>query len=180
VQTTWNDAQAFCGWLANKSGRAAGLPTEAQWEYACRAGTTTAYPWGDDPDAGKGWANCADRRLKSLTVNDTQANYYFGWDDGFAFTSPVGSFTPNAFGLCDMLGNAMQWCQDVRGDYDTGAVTDPVQAATAKNGAGRRVVRGGSWVDGLPDCRAAYRFEFKPDYRDECSGFRVAATAGAE
>ena len=69
VQVSWNDAKAFCDWLSKKSGKTVTLPTEAQWEYACRAGTTTAYPWGDNPDDGKGWANCADQSLKKKIPN---------------------------------------------------------------------------------------------------------------
>ena len=69
VQVSWNDAKAFCDWLSKKSGKTVGLPTEAQWEYACRAGTKTAYPWGDNPDDGKGWANCADQSLKKKIPN---------------------------------------------------------------------------------------------------------------
>ena len=170
VQVSWNDAKAFCDWLSKKTGKTVSLPTEAQWEYACRAGTKTAYPWGDDPDGGKGWANCGDQRLKKKLPNAAAAWMFFGWDDGFVFTSPVGSYKANAFGLYDMNGNAWQWCQDRYGDYEKGAATDPTGAATGAS----RVLRGGSWLDLPRFCRAAYRNRHSPGYRHTYRlGFRV-------
>jgi formylglycine-generating enzyme required for sulfatase activity len=172
VQVSWNDAQAFCTWLSKKSGKTVVLPTEAQWEYACRAGTTTVYPWGDNPDDGKGWTNCADQSLKRSpsAPRRTPPHKYFSWDDGFGFTSPVRSFKANNFGLYDMIGNTWQWCSDWYGDYDRGSVTDPKGADTGKG----RVARGGSWDDDPPECRSAYRNGFTPDDRHLNVGFRVA------
>ena len=170
VQVSWNDAKAFCDWLSKKSGKTVGLPTEAQWEYACRAGTTTAYPWGDDPDKGKGWANCADQSLKKRLPNAPADLGLFSWDDGFAFTSPVGSFKANAFGLYDMIGNAWEWCQDRYGDYDEEAAADPTGADTGMN----RVLRGGSWYFVPRGCRSAYRVRLTPGTRLVHIGFRVS------
>jgi formylglycine-generating enzyme required for sulfatase activity len=176
IQVSWNDAQAFCAWLSKKSGKTVVLPTEAQWEYACRAGTKTAYPWGDNPDDGKGWANCADQSLKKKLPNESAIWIvnFFGWDDGYVFTSPVGSFKANAFGLYDMIGNARQWCQDRYGDYEKGAVTDP----TGDTG-GSRVLRGGSWHPYFGHCRSAYRDMSMgtPSSRNDFTGFRVVALA---
>lgn len=168
IQVSWNDARAFCEWLSKKTGRTVRLPTEAQWEYACRAGTKTAYPWGDNPDDGKGWANGADQSLKKKIPN-LQAHTFFSWDDGFAFTSPVGTFKANGFGLYDMTGNVFQWCQDRYGEYETGAVTDPTGADTGVF----RVLRGGSWYGDPLTCRSASRIGDSPDYRNGSGGFRV-------
>jgi formylglycine-generating enzyme required for sulfatase activity len=164
----------FCDWLSKKSGKTVVLPTEAQWEYACRAGTKTAYPWGDNPDDGKGWANAADQSLKKKIPNQKDWSF-FSWDDGFVFTAPVGSFKANAFGLYDMNGNAWQWCQDRYGDYEKGAATDPTGADTG----GFRVLRGGSWSSTPGDCRSASRCMDPPDYRIALNGIRVAVVAGS-
>ena len=174
VFVSWNDVRVFCDWLSKKSGMTVDLPTEAQWEYACRAGTTTAYPWGDNPDDGKGWGNCADQSLSKKLPNTGWQ--YFHWDDGFAFASPVWSFKANAFGLHDMIGNASQWCCDRYGNYGKGAAVDP-------KGADRgvlRVLRGGSFY-GIPaDCRSASRVKDAPEDRGGFFGFRVVAlVAGA-
>jgi formylglycine-generating enzyme len=171
VQVSWNDVQAFCGWLSTKSGKTVVLPTEAQWEYACRAGTTTAYPWGDNPDDGKGWANCADQSLKKRLPNaDLPPTFvFFTWDDGWVFTSPVASFQANAFGLYDMIGNAEQWCQDRDGEYGRGAATDPTGADTGH----RRMLRGGSWNGSTRRCRSADRARADPSTRVWDGGFRV-------
>ena len=177
VHVSWNDAKAFCEWLSKKSGKTIRLPTEAEWEYACRAGTKTAYPWGDNPDDGKGWANCADQALKKKLPNAPAVWKFFSWEDGFVFTSPVGSFKANAFGLYDMIGNAWQWCGDRYGDYEKGAATDP----TGANTGNWRVLRGGSWFYFPPLCRSAYRVNFiTPDFRDRYSGFRVVCVAGVD
>jgi len=175
VQVSWNDAKAFCDWLSKKSGKTVVLPTEAQWEYACRAGTKTAYPWGDNPDDGKGWGNYSDQSLKKKIPNQ-ESGAFFSWDDGFVFTSPVASFKANAFGLYDMNGNACQWCQDRYGDYKKGAVTDPTGADTGS----LRVLRGGSWGDKPRFCRSAYRRGGDPGLRFDGIGFRVAVAAGVD
>lgn len=170
VYVSWNDACAYCAWLSTKTGKTARLPTEAEWEYACRAGTNSAWPWGDLADAGEGWANCADQSLKSRLPKVGNAIQFFNWADGFAFTAPVGRFKPNAFGLYDMIGNAAHWCQDRYGDYGTAAVTDP----TGTDVGLRRIIRGGSWNNFVPlNCRSAARCNFPPNFRNERYGFRI-------
>ena len=175
VQVSWNDARAFCDWLSKKSGKTVVLPTEAQWEYACRAGTQTAYPWGDNPDDGKGWANCADQSLKKKLPNAPAEWTFFSWDDGFVFTSPVGSFKANTFGLYDMIGNAWVWCADRYADDPTDAVTDPQGATYGVS----RVLRGGSWDNYPSNCRAAIRYNLSPDYRLNILGLRVVVSVSA-
>jgi formylglycine-generating enzyme required for sulfatase activity len=177
VQVSWNDAKAFCDWLSKKSGKTVRLPTEAEWEYACRAGTTTAYPWGDKADDGKGWANAGDQSLwKPLHKSGIPDEFFFSWDDGFVFTSPVGRFKPNAFGLHDMVGNAWQWCSDWYGDYEKGAATNPTGPATGRF----RVLRGGSWSDNASFCRSARRSFYTPSYRYRNCGFRVVLVGGVD
>ena len=175
VEVSWNDAQAFCAWLSKKSGWTVALPTEAQWEYACRAGTKTIYPWGDNPDGGRGWANCGDRSFKKK-LGGTFAMAGFGWDDGFVFTSPVGSFNRNAFGLYDMIGNVKQWCQDWYGPYGKGAVTDPTGPVTGRG----RVIRGASWLSIPWNCGSAARHMDAAENRDCDVGFRIVVTASGE
>jgi len=108
VNVSLNDSLAFAQWLSRKESRHYRLPTEAEWEYACRAGTQTAYPWGNNPDDGGGFANAADQTFKRRFPTVTT----FPWDDGFVYTAPVGSFKPNSWGLYDMIGNALEWCSD--------------------------------------------------------------------
>jgi sulfatase modifying factor 1 len=169
VQVSWNDARAFCDWLSKKTGMRVDLPTEAQWEYSCRAGTRTAYPWGDNPDEGKGWANCRDQSLKKKLPNVPSTWTFFTWDDGFIYTSPVASFKPNGFGLYDMTGNTWQWCQDRYGDYEKGAGASSL-----------RVLRGGAWSGRPLACRSACRFASYPNIRRGDSGFRVVVAGGSE
>ena len=170
VQVSWNDAKAFCERFSKKSGKTVVLPTEAQWEYSCRAGAKTAYPWGDDPDDGKGWANASDQSLKKKLPNAPAEWKFSSWDDGFVFTSPVGTFKANAFGLYDMIANAWQWCGDRYGKYEKGAATDPTGADTDAD----RVLRGGSWHYSPRFCRSASRFSYLPGSPIDYSGFRVA------
>jgi formylglycine-generating enzyme required for sulfatase activity len=166
VDVSFNDALRFCRWLAGKEHYTYRLPTEAEWEYCCRAGSAAAFPWGDNPDDGHGWANCADQDLrasqKSLQFPP------FNWSDGYVYTSPVGVFKANSWGLYDMIGNALQWCSDCYDTYN-GEAVDPTGPS---HGQGR-VLRGGSWECGPQRCRSACRFCFAPDWKLNIAGFRV-------
>ncbi len=175
VCVSWNDARAFADWLnatdkTRPAGTAYRLPTEAEWEYACRAGTATWHQWGDDPDKGKGWCNAADATAKKTFPDWT----VFNWDDGFLYTAPVGSFEANAFGLHDMHGNAWEWCQDWYGDYKEGDQTDPSGPASGEP----RVLRGGSWDRPHRYLRSAFRDRTHPEYRGVNAGFRLVLAAG--
>ena len=179
VCVSWNDARAFAEWLnaadkAKPAGFTYRLPTEAEWEYACRAGTTTWYQWGDDPDKGKGWCNGAD-----LTAYRTFPTWtVFNWDDGFIYTAPVGSFKANAFGLHDMHGNLWEWCGDWYGAYKEGDETDPTGPPSAPPSGEFRVVRGGSWFSPPSDLRSARRFRRLPYDRYITFGFRLVLAPG--
>jgi formylglycine-generating enzyme required for sulfatase activity len=175
VCVSWIDAFFFLAWLngtdkAKPAGATYRLPTEAEWEYACRAGTTAWYEWGDDPDKGKGWCNAAD-----LTAKKTFPKWpVFNWDDGFLYTAPVGSFKANAFGLHDMHGNVCEWCQDRYGAYREGDQTDPTGYASGE----ALVVRGGSWFESPWFLRSAVRLRRHPAGRGSNDGFRVVLAPG--
>ncbi len=155
---SWDDAVAFCRKLSEmpaekKAGYVYRLPTEAEWEYACRAGTTTVYSFGD---------------------SESDLGYYAWYDDHFGnptagTTHPVGGKKPNAWGLYDMHGNIYEWCQDWYGDYPSGPVTDPTGAASGSY----RVYRGGSWYHFSDFCRSANRYRYAPVNRINIIGFRV-------
>jgi formylglycine-generating enzyme required for sulfatase activity len=159
VMMAWSDAKAFCDWLEkHPKAKATGvtevrLPTEAEWEYSCRAGTTTRYFSGDREDDLKGFANVAD---KSWKRNHRFAYAQLNWDDGFAFTAPVGKFKPNRFGLYDMHGNAAEWCEDYHGPYADLGTTDPVRLV-APRGHEYRVCRGGSFDSSVGVCASGHR-----------------------
>ena len=156
INVTWNDAQHYVAWFSMMTGRPYRLLTEAEWEYANRAGSTTAYPWGDE--SGKGNANC----------NDCGS----AWDNHE--TSPVGSFKPNAFGLYDMAGDVWQWSQDCYHDNYGGAPADG--SAWTSGDCSARVVRGGAWVDGPDGLRSAYRDRDSSADRLSSLGFRLGRT----
>ena len=163
VCVSWNDAMAFCDWLS----KTVSLPTEAEWEYACRAGTKTAYQWGDDRKDGKGWCNGGDQALARRVRAKKRSG--FNWDDGFAFTAPVGKFKPNAFGLYDMHGNVWEWCSDWHAQYEKGAQTDPIGPAIGEF----RVIRGGGRASFPSSCRSASRHCVLPRLRTIDHGFRL-------
>ena len=171
VCVTWNDAVAFCKWLSRKEGKTYRLPTEAEWEYACRAGTTTRYYSGDDPETLVKVGNVADAAAKAKFPDRT---WTIKGNDGHVFTAPVGKFKPNAFGLYDMHGNAWQCCADRYGaEYYAKAPADDPTGPDSDNG---RVLRGGSW-DGRPyNTRSAVRLGVSPNYGDNSTGFRIART----
>ena len=147
---TFADATAFLNWLSGKSGRTMILPTEAQWEYSCRAGSATSYCYGDD----------------------VQELSQYAWYDANRTGVPhaVGEKKPHAWGLYDMHGNVWEWCWDRYGKYPSEPVTDPVGPKEGSN----RVYRGGGWSDVAAICRSAFRNGFDPSFRRFNFGFRVA------
>lgn len=153
VNVTWNDAQALARWLSRTEGHPYRLPTEAEWEYACRAGTRTLYPHGNNPQGLVQVANTFDQEAAPLWARWRQ--HALAGSDGHAFTAPVGSYAPNAFGLHDMLGNAWEWVADWHEDdyYTTSPRNDP-QGPTEGS---VRVRRGGSWHTWSFYARCGYR-----------------------
>ena len=152
---SWNDATEFCKKLSEKTRQAVRLPTEAEWEYACRAGTQTAFSFGDDPSALGDYA-------------------WWGMNSGET-THPVGQKKPNAWDLFDMHGNVYEWCADWVGYYPKVAVTDPQGPASGKY----RVLRGGDWAGIQVMCRSAVRVGLTPVNRGINFGFRVAVSVSA-
>ena len=158
---SWDDAVEFCKKLSDlpeekKVGRVYRLPTEAQWEYACRAGSKTAYSFGES----------------SQSVGD------YAWfnENSNEQTHPMGQKKPNAWGLYDMPGNVFEWCSDWYSEYPKGPVSDPTGP---KEGSGR-VIRGGSWSSGAALCRSAFRIWVVPSLRYGFLGLRVALIPESE
>ena len=173
VCVNWSDAKAYTEWLTRKTGKPYRLPTEAEWEYAARAGNQTERPWGDALNDACRYANVADAAAKR-GVRGTVDWIFHECDDKYAYTAPVGRYPPNAFGLYDMLGNAWEWTEDCPIEKNAGAPSDEGQQS---NGAcGQRVLRGGGWVDSEIFVRYDFRFFIGPDDRDFYVGFRVART----
>jgi len=161
---SWDDASTYCAKLTVGE-RAAGrlpagyeyrLPTEAEWEYACRAGNATRFGYGDDPDYTRlgeyAWYSCNSGEV----------------------THPVGLKKPNGWGLYDMHGNVWEWCLDWYGDYPGGSVTDPRGPSTGSY----RVLRGGGWGYYAFRCRTAYRGYYYPTFRNNGFGFRPVLAPG--
>ena len=154
INVSWDNAQSFIDWLNSKTGGNFRLPTEAEWEYAARAGSTTKYSWGNS--IGSNRANCEGCGSR--------------WDDDR--TAPVGSFSANAWGLHDMHGNVWEWVQDCWNDSYAGAPTDG--RAWTQRDCGSRVIRGGSWYFLPRSLRAAHRGRFTRSFRYSALGFRLA------
>ena len=173
VNVTWNDAVAMAKWLSQREGVTYRLPTEAEWEYAARAGTRTRYPAGDPPDVLLNSANTFDRE-SALRWPRWREQAGPG-SDGFPFTAPVGSYPPNAFGLHDMIGNAWEWVADWYGEnyYARSPVDDPQGPAEGTV----RVRRGGSWHSWPLYSRVAFRNWNTPETRYVLVGFRLLREA---
>jgi formylglycine-generating enzyme required for sulfatase activity len=173
VNVTWHDAVAMAAWLTKKEGKKYRLPTEAEWEYACRAGTRTRYHSGDDPATLLKAANVFDADTRKNWPQWEQ--YALAGHDGFEFTAPVGSFAPNAWGLHDMHGNVWEWCADWHADtyYAMSPVDDPQGPATGKV----RVRRGGSWQTWSFYARSSYRNWNTPATRYTLVGMRLVCEA---
>ena len=168
---SWEDASAYAAWLSRQTGRKYRLLTEAEWEYAARAGTTTTQYWGDDVNLICHYANGADRAA-AARIPGVETWQVADCDDRYAYTAPVGSYRPNAFGLHDMLGNVEEWTQDCwKGNYE-GAPTDG--SAVASGDCSLRAVRGGAWDDSPVGVPAAYRVGSPTSVRVNRRGFRIA------
>ena len=169
VNVNWNDAVKFCEWLSTRDGRAYRLPTEAEWEYACRAGTTTRFWSGDDPRSLASIANVPDEKALAEIPEVTMS---IAADDGHAFIAPVGSYDANPWGLYDMHGNAWEWCADWHASdyYQKREGTDPKGPQDGEN----RISRGGGWLPLPVCCRSSYRGYSPPVYCSHFTGFRVA------
>jgi formylglycine-generating enzyme required for sulfatase activity len=168
---SWNDAGAYAKWLSERTGKHYRLLTEAEWEYAARAGTATPRFWGDDANRACEYANGADMSMRSRVPGTSQ------WpiaacNDRYAYTAPVGSYAANAFGLHDMLGNVWEWTQDCWNPNYSGGPADG--SAWNAGDCSLRSVRGGSWEDGPLGLRAAYRVGSPTVIRVYIRGFRVA------
>jgi formylglycine-generating enzyme required for sulfatase activity len=168
IHVSWNDAQAYVEWLSVQTGQRYRLPTEAEWEFAARAGTETVRYWGNDAEDACRFANVADLAAKEVfpgfKVHDCH--------DGFPFTAPAGSFQPNPFGLHDMLGNVWEWCEDTWHSSYKGAPTDG--RAWIGVGEENRVRRGGSWFSIPKSLRSSARNGNPSGFRGNDTGFRVA------
>lgn len=169
LNVTWNDAMALAKWLSEKEGIKYRLPTEAEWEYACRAGTRTRYASGDNPESLIELANTFDSDTKVYWPR--WAQFALLGHDGFAFTSPVGSFAPNAWGLYDMHGNVWEWVSDwYANDYYARSSVDDPQGPMEGS---VRVRRGGSWHTWALYARSSYRNWISPNSRYALIGIRL-------
>jgi sulfatase modifying factor 1 len=179
VNVSWNDAAAFCAWLSRVDGHPYRLPSEAEWEYACRAGTVTKYSSGDNPESLTAIGNVADGTAKA---KHPRMAWAIAARDGFIYTAPAGKFRSNAFGLYDMHGNVMEWCQDWYDlqYYNRSPIDNPPGPSRAESRRlFNRVIRGGSWYNDLLYCRSAVRFGYPPAHRNFYVGFRVARDQSA-
>ncbi|OHD53024.1 MAG: hypothetical protein A2096_13515, partial [Spirochaetes bacterium GWF1_41_5] len=165
-RVSWHEATNFCGLLSKKTGKKIKLPAEAQWEYACRAGTSTERFWGESVSGAADFVNFSDLNFPR-PFSDT------GQDDGYAFAAPVKSYLPNQWGLYDMLGNVYEWCADWYAEYGTNTEYDPRGPDTGYY----RVARGGFWNWSPNSMRAASRRYTHPAYGDVEAGFRFVLPA---
>ena len=165
VKISYHDCMKFIKKLNALSGWSYRLPTEAEWEYACRAGSSTAYNWGNDIDCGK--AMYGNNSLKSNECLDDVKSKGLTIDQ----PAPVKSYHPNAWGLYDMHGNVWEWCHDWYGDYTVNTEIDPL----GPDSGTMRIRRGGSWFKYGHSCRSANRNSGHPSSRYKTTGFRLVA-----
>lgn len=168
---TWDDAKAYVGWLAGKTGKSYRLLSETEWEYVAWAGRKGRFTWGDDPTRACDEANVFDQSAeRAMPKSGIPAA---PCDDGFAGVAPVGRRAPNAFGLYDVIGNVWEWVEDC---YTMPHTADAPRdgAPQVKNGCDRRGSRGGSWISSLERQRPAFRGRDPAERISQVFGFRVA------
>ena len=172
VNVSWNDDEAFCGWLTRKDGRIYRLPTEAEWEYACRAGTQTPYLTGTSPSQTFQIGNVADAALHRAAPQRKALNIQ---EDSYAFTAPFGRFQANSWGFYDMVGNVWEWCLDfyTLDSYRHSPELDPRGPASSAG----HVIRGSGWDNDALNCTIAERSGVISKGYSNSLGFRVARVA---
>jgi len=172
VCVSWTDAQAYVEWLSRTTGKSYRLPSEAEYEYAARAGGTARYASSDDASDLCRFANGADQSAK--TAGLPQDASYMPCNDGYAFTAPVGSLAANAFALHDLIGNVWEWTADCYVDDYSSAPSD--SAVRSLSNCPMRTVRGGDWFSGPWSLRPAVRAKAGADAHHDDIGFRVMRT----
>lgn len=171
----WEDAEAYTKWLKEKTGKSYRLPSEAEWEYVARAGSKAPWPWGEDPNEACRFANLGDETFRSKFPDYGGPNWPFArCRDGHVTTAPVGSFSANAFGVHDMVGNVWEWVQDCRAGYPSHATDASPVTSGLEADCSRRRFRGGSAWTQPPHARSASRAAPPRVGRLFHVGFRVA------
>lgn len=171
IHVSWNDAQAYAKWLSARTGKKYRLPSEAEFEYAARAGTKTRFEWGDG-NPKRVYANLTGDGDRSPRLHRSWAKAFPRYSDGYWGPAPVGSFPPNKFGLQDIDGNVSSWVEDCWHENYTRAPADA--RAWVNPGCAERVVRGASWGSAPDQARTAYRLAAPPDTRSARVGIRIA------
>ncbi len=192
VRVAWTDAMDFCAWLSTRTGLAISLPTETQWEWACRAGTATPFWFGNADTDYSPFANLGDRRLSEFAADTALDNYtaarpmvnpnrYDAWiprddrfDDGGFVTAPIGQYRPNPWGLHDLHGNAWEWTRSIHRNYP---YIDDDGRNELSDRSSPRIVRGGSWRDRPHRATSSFRLAYPPWQRVYNVGFRVICEA---
>ena len=179
VRVSWKEAVAFCRWLSKQIGEPVTLPTEAQWEWACRAGADSALSYGDLDTDFSAYANMADATMRELAYDARDqlcpdiVPRDDRFDDGELVTTRVGRYRPNAWGLYDMHGNAWEWARSTYAAY-------PYRTDDGRNNlddSSQKVVRGGSWYDRPKRCRSAFRLSYPAWQKVYNVSFRVIIEA---
>ena len=190
VRVTWNEATAYCQWLSKKTGRKFSLPSEAQWEYACRAGTSTPMFYGQTSTDFSHFANMADAKLTEFASNPYTVDSplknptkYDDWipkdsrfNDGALLSVQPGKYRANSWGLFDMHGNVSEWTRTTYQSYPYDSADGRDELSTT----GRKAVRGGSWRDRPQRCTSSFRLSYQPYQRVYNVGFRVVCDGSTD